>query len=50
MEKAQRAEDRKMGTEEKKGKGQGNPLVRKKAVKRADVKSQEKGGGRVCST
>jgi len=39
MEKAQRGKDRKMGTAEEKGKGkeQINPLVRKRAGKRADV-------------
>jgi len=37
MEKVQRAKDLKMGAAEEKGKEQGNPLVRKKAEKRADV-------------
>jgi len=37
MEKAQRGKDRKMGTAEEKGKEQINPLVRKRAGKRADV-------------
>lgn len=37
MEKAQRAKDRKMGTAEEKGKEKVNPLVRKRAGKRADA-------------
>ncbi|OHD64937.1 MAG: hypothetical protein A2176_15835 [Spirochaetes bacterium RBG_13_51_14] len=43
MEKAQRAEDRKMGTAEEKGKEQLNPLVRKRAGKRADAKCRTSG-------
>jgi len=38
MEKAQRAKNRKIGTAEEKGKAKANPLVRKRAEKRAGVK------------
>jgi hypothetical protein len=41
MEKAQRGKDRKMGTAEEKGKEQINPLVRKRAGKRANVNRQQ---------
>jgi len=37
MEKAQRVKDQKMGTAKEKGKEQVNPMVRKRAGKRADV-------------